>query len=171
LSINNVVAAHVRVSKAIGNGVEFVSYVHVSVDGLMLGKRADVGFLMLESESLCLSTQSVISLRLKLKWELNALLPAHVNSGVLVFEYSIRVFFEAQTVEQWALSAVGQDMDSRPDQPLSCFLLVFLLTKKSVSTSQNDAISYHRPVPGLLSTAKSPASGVRSVGMNNCPLW
>ena len=34
---------------------------------------------MLEFEVLCLSTQCVIFLRLKLKWELNALLPEHVN--------------------------------------------------------------------------------------------
>jgi hypothetical protein len=49
---------------------------------------------MLEFESLCLSTQCVISLRLKLKLELNALLPAHVGLGAPAFEYSIRDFFE-----------------------------------------------------------------------------
>jgi hypothetical protein len=53
---------------------------------------------MLEFEPLCLSTQTVISLRLKLKRGLNALLPERVNSGVLVFEYSIRDFFEPQNV-------------------------------------------------------------------------
>jgi hypothetical protein len=62
----------------------------------MLGKRADVGFLMLKSEPLCLSTQCVIFLRLKLKWELNALLPAPVGLGHLAFEYSNRDFFEPQ---------------------------------------------------------------------------
>jgi hypothetical protein len=64
----------------------------------MPGKGADVWFLMLKSEPPCLSTQTVISLSLKLKLELNASLPAHVNSGVLVFEYSNRVFLEAQNV-------------------------------------------------------------------------
>jgi hypothetical protein len=50
----------------------------------------------LEFEPLCLSTQSVIFLRLKLKRGLNALLPAHVGLGAPAFEYSIRDFFEAQ---------------------------------------------------------------------------
>jgi hypothetical protein len=40
----------------------------------------------------------VISLRLKLKRELNALLPTRVGLGAPAFEYSIRDFFEAQNV-------------------------------------------------------------------------
>jgi len=51
---------------------------------------------MLKIEPLCLSTQTVISLRLKLKRELNALLPARVGLGTPAFEYSIRDFFEPQ---------------------------------------------------------------------------
>jgi hypothetical protein len=51
---------------------------------------------MLEFKSLCLSTQCVISLRLKLKRGLNALLPAHVGLGAPAFEYSNRDSFEAQ---------------------------------------------------------------------------
>jgi hypothetical protein len=51
---------------------------------------------MLGWEPLCLSTQSVISLRLKLKWGLNALLPVHVGLGTPALEYSIRGFFEPQ---------------------------------------------------------------------------
>jgi hypothetical protein len=47
---------------------------------------------------LCLSTQTVISLRLKLKRGLNALLPAHFGLGPLAFEYSIRDFFEPQNI-------------------------------------------------------------------------
>jgi len=64
---------------------------------------------MLEFEALCLSTQFVISLRLKLKWGLNALLPAHLGLGALVFEYSIPDFFEAQTVRGfcWFFCAFG----------------------------------------------------------------
>jgi hypothetical protein len=50
---------------------------------------------MLEFEPLCLSTQTVISLSLKLKRELNALLPIRVGLGTLAFEYSNRDFFEA----------------------------------------------------------------------------
>ena len=49
---------------------------------------------MLRFEPLCLSTQCVIFLRLKLKRELNASLPAHVGLGALAFEYSNRDFFE-----------------------------------------------------------------------------
>jgi len=51
---------------------------------------------MLKFEPLCLSTQTVISLRLKLKRGLNALLPAHVGLETLASEYSIRDFFEPQ---------------------------------------------------------------------------
>ena len=54
------------------------------------------GKLMLACEPLCLSTQSVISLRLKLKRELNPLLPARVGLGAPAFQYSNRDFFEAQ---------------------------------------------------------------------------
>ena len=53
---------------------------------------------MLSFEALCLSTQCVIFLRLKLKQELNALLPAHVGLGALAFEHSNRDFFETQNV-------------------------------------------------------------------------
>jgi hypothetical protein len=56
-------------------------------------------------------------------------------------------------------------------QPSSCFLLGFSLAKKSVPASRGDVISCHRPVLGFLSTARSPVSGVRSVGTNNWPLW
>jgi hypothetical protein len=45
----------------------------------------------------------VISLRLKLKWELNALLPARAGLGAPAFEYSIRDFFEAQNIGVWGL--------------------------------------------------------------------
>ena len=51
---------------------------------------------MLKFEPLCLSTQSVISLSLKLKRGLNASLPAHVGLRALAFEYSNRDFFETQ---------------------------------------------------------------------------
>jgi hypothetical protein len=54
---------------------------------------------MLGFGSLCLSTQSVISLSLKLKQGLNALLPARVGLGALAFEYSMRDFFEPQKVD------------------------------------------------------------------------
>jgi hypothetical protein len=54
------------------------------------------GKFMLACEPLCLSTQTVISLSLKLKRELNALLPAHVGLGAPAFEYSNRDFFEVQ---------------------------------------------------------------------------
>jgi hypothetical protein len=64
----------------------------------MPAKGLMLGFLMLKSESLCLSTQCVISLRLKLKWELNALLPEHVGFGTLAFKYSSRNFLEARNV-------------------------------------------------------------------------
>jgi hypothetical protein len=42
---------------------------------------------MLACEPLCLSTQTVIFLRLKLKRGLNAPLPAHVGSGAPAFEH------------------------------------------------------------------------------------
>ena len=45
-----------------------------------------------------MSTQCVIFLRLKLKRELNALLPARVGFGTLAFKYSSRNFLEAQNV-------------------------------------------------------------------------
>jgi hypothetical protein len=57
-----------------------------------------LGVGMLKKEGLCLSTQCVFFLRLKLKRGLNVLLPAHVGLGHLAFEYSFRVFLEAQTV-------------------------------------------------------------------------
>jgi hypothetical protein len=65
---------------------------------MLYGSMCELPFwwFMLVCESLCLSTQSVISLRLKLKWGLNALLPAHVGLGASAFECSIRDFFEAQ---------------------------------------------------------------------------
>jgi len=65
LPLNNVVAAQIRVSGAVEDAVEFVSCVHGVRWGLMLGKRAEVGFFKSESESLCLSFKSVISLRFK----------------------------------------------------------------------------------------------------------
>ena len=40
----------------------------------------------------------MISLSLKLKWELNALLPEHVGFGTLAFKYSSRNFLEARNV-------------------------------------------------------------------------
>ena len=55
---------------------------------------------MLDLEPLLLSTQTVISLSLKLKRGLNALLPAHVGLRALAFEYSNRDFFEPQ---KWVL--------------------------------------------------------------------
>jgi predicted nucleic acid-binding protein len=48
---------------------------------------------MLKNEGLCLSTQCVFFLRLKLKRELNALLPAHVGLETSASEYSNRDFF------------------------------------------------------------------------------
>jgi hypothetical protein len=57
-----------------------------------------MGF-MLGFEPLCLSTQTVISLRLKLKRGLNALLPIRVGLGAPAFEYSMRDFFEPQKVD------------------------------------------------------------------------
>ena len=54
---------------------------------------------MLVCEALCLSTQCVIFLRLKLKRELNLLLPTHVDGGAFAFEYSICGFLGAQAVE------------------------------------------------------------------------
>jgi hypothetical protein len=57
---------------------------------------------MLGFEPLCLSTQTVISLSLKLKRELNASLTAHVGLGAGLgapaFEYSNRDFFEPQNI-------------------------------------------------------------------------
>jgi hypothetical protein len=53
---------------------------------------------MLGFEPLCLSTQTVILLRLKLKRGLNALLPAPVGLGHLAFEYSIRDFLSLKTL-------------------------------------------------------------------------
>jgi hypothetical protein len=65
---------------------------------------------MLKFEPLCLSTQSVISLSLKLKLGLNALLPTRVSLRALVFEYSIRDFFEPQNVVEqcWFLAFFTQ---------------------------------------------------------------
>jgi hypothetical protein len=48
-------------------------------------------------EPLCLSTQTAISLRLKLKQELNAPLAAQVGLRAPAFEHSNRDFFEAQS--------------------------------------------------------------------------
>jgi hypothetical protein len=53
---------------------------------------------MLGSEPLCLSTQTVISLRLKLKRELNALLPARVGLRAPAFEYSNRNFLRLKSM-------------------------------------------------------------------------
>ena len=50
-----------------------------------------------------MSTQTVISLSLKLKWELNALLPAHVGLGAPALEYSNRDFFEPQNIVEECL--------------------------------------------------------------------
>jgi hypothetical protein len=65
---------------------------------------------MLRSEPLCLSTQSVISLSLKLKRGLNALLPASVGLRAPVLEHSIRDFFEPQNVVEayWFLAFFTQ---------------------------------------------------------------
>ena len=55
---------------------------------------------MFDFEPLCLSTQSVIFLRLKLKRGLNALLPASVGLRASVLEYSNRNFLSVGTFQQ-----------------------------------------------------------------------
>jgi hypothetical protein len=62
---------------------------------------------MLVCEALCLSTQSVFFLRLKLKRELNVLLPARVGLGAPAFEYPMRDFFEAQKVDGVCIVGCG----------------------------------------------------------------
>ena len=63
---------------------------------------------MLACEPLCLSTQTVIFLSLKLKRGLNASLPAHVDLGAPAFEYSNRDFFEPQ--KQLEVSTVEREI-------------------------------------------------------------
>jgi hypothetical protein len=65
---------------------------------MLYGSMCELPFwwFMLACEPLCLSTQTVISLSLKLKRGLNVLLPTHVGLGAPALECSIRDFFEAQ---------------------------------------------------------------------------
>ena len=62
----------------------------------MLG--LNVEFIMLKCEALLLSTQSVISLSLKLKRKLNLLLPARYGLRDLAFEYPIRDFLRLNSM-------------------------------------------------------------------------
>jgi hypothetical protein len=75
---------------------------------------------MLRFEPLCLSTQSVISLRLKLKRGLNPWLLAHVGLEAPAFECSIRDFTEWNSVCAKQFKSKNETQTARADDYSVC---------------------------------------------------